>query len=250
MRALVVLFGVVIAGCGGRSHGRDRDAGSDAAVERDAGPDRDGAVVGDDAGAPVCDCSVREPVGLFHSCTPPLEAGCRIQTCTPGGGECGEGEICEECAAAACCECAQCLPACVRSGTAPHEPLPELLKLGTVWGPGGEDAEIVVEGAPFYVGALGYSVRAGDSDDLPQSAGDVCSMTVLAPAEPAGTMLPVWVSQYGFSEPWVLAGFFSWIAGDDYPSCVQPGLACAEGYACCETAGVPMACRSDRCRRQ
>jgi hypothetical protein len=255
---VAVFVGVLVAaGCGGRRHEPDADAGSDGAVGRDAATGRDastetdGSPVGDDAGAPICDCAERVPVGLFHACTPPLEAGCPILVCTPGAGDCGPGDTCEQCAAAACCECAACVPACVHTAASPGDALPPLLKLGTVWGPGGEEPEIAVEGAPFYVGALGYSIRVGESGDLPQLGGaEPCGLTALAPAEPAGTMLPVWVSQYGFSEPWVLAGFFSWIANDDYPTCVQPGFSCAADAACCETADVPMACRSGQCRRE
>jgi hypothetical protein len=63
-------------------------------------------------------------------------------------------------------------------------------------------------------------------------------------------MLPVWVSQYGFGEPWVLAGFFSYIEGDDYPTCGQPGFPCPPGGECCATEDVPMTCANARCRAE
>ena len=258
MRLLLLLAWLVpcAVGCGGRRHDAAPDAGHarDAAAGRDAGDGRDAAPDAevDDAGAPTCDCAAGVPVGMFRPCTPPLEMGCPIQTCTPGGDECPEGDTCEECGAAACCECAACVPACIHTVGSPGDAMPELLKLGTVYGPAGRPGELTIEGAPFYVGALGYSVRVGDlaGGDLPQSGGAECTLRATAPAAPAGTMLPVWVSQYGFGEPWVLAGFFSWIDGDDPPSCTQPGLACDADRPCCETGEVPMSCQGGRCRRE
>ena len=247
----VVTLVLLLAACGGRRHDAvDAGAGHDATTGQDGAAELDAAAAGDDAGPLMCDCAARVPVGMFHACTPPLEMGCAIQTCTPGGDECPAGDTCVECAAAACCECAACVPACIHTEASPGGALPALLKLRSVYGAAGQPAELVVEGAPFYVGALGYSVRAGDSEDLQQEGGEPCSLTAIAPAEPAGTMLAVWVSQYGLGEPWVLAGFFSWIAGDQYPTCLQPGMPCDDAErTCCETSDAPMSCQAGRCQR-
>jgi hypothetical protein len=260
------------AACGGKSEDKDagpRDdagPGQDASTGRDASADLDAtagldaatdaatdaavgvdASVGQDAGPTFCgDCAAREPVALFHQCTPPLEGWCPIQAC-PNGNECGLGETCEDCAAAACCECGACVPACVFTGAGlgPGE-LPPLLKIQPSWGPSGE--EIDVQGTPFYIGALGYTILVGEEEALQVSASGPCSLIVLAPEQPEGTMLPVWSSQYGFGKPFVLAGFFSYTDGEA-PSCVQPGFQCDGNQDCCDTPEVPLSCTLGRCQR-
>jgi hypothetical protein len=214
--------------------------------------ERDGSVsdaASGDGGAGECNCPADQPVTMFHSCTPPLEIGCVAEICEPGVTDCGEGYTCEECSAAACCHCAACMPTCVFTGPA-QGPLPEYLKLHTTYGSAGQEQEIVVEGFPFYIGALFYLARVGDSDDLVEASyPSTCAHGFTAPAHAAG-IEPVWVSQYGGNEPWVLAGFFTYTTGE-YPSCVQPGYPCTEPDSCCETDDVPMTCADDgRCRMQ
>ncbi|MGC4121921.1 MAG: hypothetical protein QM765_46535 [Myxococcales bacterium] len=164
-----------------------------------------------------------------------------------GGSECGPGFTCDVCGAAACCICAACVSACVRSGPA-MGPLPEYLKISPTVGPAFQDQVLTVEGFPFYVGALYYLVRVGDSGDLFQEGGSRCSFEVRVPGQSFGTV-PVFVSQYGGGDPWVLAGFFTF-SGGALPSCTQPGFACVEGQECCETPEVPVSCVAGRCRRR
>jgi hypothetical protein len=188
------------------------------------------------------------PVYLFHSCTPPLEVGCEAIECTPGVTDCGDGYTCEEWGAAACCWCAAAVPACIHTELA-QGPLPPYLKISPSSGPAGQDVTLNVEGFPFYIGALFYLVRVGDGDELMQEGGSTCSFSVSLPGRPAGVE-PVWVSQYGGGEPWVLAGFFEWV-GSGYPAgCVQPGFPCGDDTGtCCETGDVPMGCVEGRCRQ-
>jgi len=127
-------------------------------------------------------------------------------------------------------------------------PLPEYLKLRQTYGPAFEDQTLTVEGFPFYVGALYYLARVGGSGDLFQEGGTTCSFEVTVPGQGFGTV-PVWVSQYGGGEPWVLAGFFTF-SGGVFPTCVQPGFPCGEDQECCESPDVPMGCISGRCRRE
>jgi len=253
--ACLAALGIAALGCGGRHHSPEGDGDADSDGDSDADSDGDGDADADadtdaDADADTCECAAGVPVGLFHACTPPLEVFCPIQTCTPSENDCAEGFTCEECAAPACCECAACVPACIHTVAAPGDTMPALLKLRSTFGIAGREAEIAVQGTPFYVGALGYSVRAGDSPDLPQTGGDTCELRVRAPAEDAGTMLPIWVSQYGFGEPWILAGFFAWLEEGDTPSCTQPGYPCERDGDCCETSDAPMSCTQGRCRRE
>lgn len=248
-----VLLGLVA--CGGRPApgGSPADTPHDAGAGGDAA--RDGAQPdaspGTDGGVDPCACSsdpTYRPTYQFGECVPPLQIGCAARECTPGVTDCGEGYSCEQWGAAACCYCAQAVPACVFTGPA-QGPLPEYLKLAAVSGPAGEEQTITIEGFPFYVGALYYLARVGDSSkELFQEGGTTCSFDVTVPPHPVG-MEPIWVSQYGGDEPWVLAGFFTFSLGD-YPTCVQPGHPCLSGTTCCETEDVPMACVAGRCRRR
>jgi hypothetical protein len=151
-----------------------------------------------------------------------------------------------DCAAAACCYCAACMPACVTTAAAPGNVMPEYLKISPVSGPAGVDAEIAIQGFPPYIGALYYTARVGSSGELMQMGGGTCSFSVVAPGQPPG-MVPVWASHYGGGPPWVLAGFYTWDAGSA-ANCVQPGFSCGQGPDCCATADVPMACIGGRCR--
>jgi hypothetical protein len=239
-----------LGACGGRTPFREPlpdGAGPDAAHPDAAHPDaaHPDAGVGPDAG-PFCDCSSDGPVYQWHECVPPLQFGCPAEACDPDASGCGEGYTCLPCSAAACCECAACVAACSFTGPA-MGPLPEPLKIWPTFGTAGQEQEISIEGFPFYVGALYYLARLGDSDDLWQQGGGTCSFDIRAPAMDPG-MVPVWVSQYGGIEPWVLAGFFTY-SGGVYPECVQPGFPCGDGWPCCETSDVPMACTSGRCLR-
>jgi hypothetical protein len=162
--------------------------------------------------------------------------------------DCGDGYTCEQWGAAACCYCEQAVPACVL--TEPTlEPLPEYLKIDPVSGPAQTTQSLTIEGFPFYIGALFYLARVGDSGDLYQGGGTTCSFDVTVPPHAVG-MAPVWVSQYGGDDPWVLAGFFTFSEGDYPTTCVQPGYPCISSTACCATPDVPMGCAAGRCRRQ
>jgi hypothetical protein len=248
---LVALALLGLVACGGRpgpagrpsdDGGATFDAGRDATA-LDAPPPGDG-------GTDPCACPtdvIYRPTYQYGECVPPLQYGCAATECTPGVTDCGAGYTCDEWGAAACCYCQRAVPACVLTGPAPG-PLPEYLKLSSVYGPAGAQQTITIQGFPFYVGALYYLVRVGDSGDLYQGGGTTCSFDVTVPPHATG-LAPVWVSQYGGGDPWVLAGFFTFSAGD-YPTCVQPGNPCSAGTTCCETPDVPMGCVAGRCRRR
>jgi hypothetical protein len=215
-------------------------------LPRDADPVRD---AGRDAG--VCPCDPGDlsgpPVLIDRECVPPLSVGCLAETCTIGSDECGAGRTCQECAAAACCVCAACLPACVADEDT-EDPVPDLLKIDVTYGPAGEEQRVEIQGYPFYVGALIYTGKMGDSVPVGASGGETCSLTFRFAARGPG-MVPVFLSQYGGDPPWILAGFFTYSSGD-LPTCVQPGYACASPADCCETTDVPMTCAGGRCRRE
>jgi len=125
-------------------------------------------------------------------------------------------------------------------------PVPEPLRIRPTVGPAGQENTIEVYGYPWYIGALFYLMRI-DDEDVMEHGGGLCSLQFVAPAHDPG-MRAVWVSQYGGDEPWVLAGFFTYSAGD-LPDCVQPGLFCDTSGDCCQTPQVPMTCVGGRCLR-
>lgn len=169
-------------------------------------------------------------------------------TCSPESDDCPDGTSCEEWGAAACCICEAAIPACVRTEMA-MGPLPEYLAISPTSGVAGEEHEIRITGFPFYVGALFYPVRIGDSDPLfTASQLEPCAISVQTPALAPG-MVPVWVGDYGGDGPEVLAGFFTF-SGGVTDTCVQPGYQCLDTLSCCETADVPMSCQGGRCRRE
>jgi len=192
MRLITVAVVLSLAGCYTHHLSGDGSAAdADAVVEPDA--------------ADPCSCSpdspvTDHPVKMFHPCTPPLEIGCEDTPCEPGVTDCGEGFTCETCSLSACCVCEQCFPSCVFTGPA-MGPLPEYLKLQRTSGPANEEQIVVVEGYPFYVGALFYLGRVGDSGDLMQDySEEVCRVGFRALARGPGTV-PVWVSQDGGNDP-------------------------------------------------
>jgi hypothetical protein len=248
---VLVLLGLVA--CGGRPGGGPNDvpddggAGADAAAKDAAHSDAPASTDGGDPCACPTDVVYR-PTLQYGECVPPLQLGCAATACTPGVTDCGQGYSCDEWGAAACCYCQAAVPACILTGPA-QGPLPEYLKLASTYGPAQQQQIITIQGFPFYVGALYYLVRFGDSSAWYQLGGTTCSFDVSVPPHAAG-MESVWVSQYGGDDPWVLAGFFTFSAGD-YPTCVQPGYPCAaSNMECCQTSDVPMACTAGRCRRQ
>lgn len=266
--AVLILYpaglGVVVGtftwvGCDGRSVSA---TGDDAVVVPEGGwpdageaPDASSQV---DAGDSWCSCpdgpnpGEEDPVLIYHECVPPLQHGCIATTCTPDQeGQCGEGYSCLECAAAACCICAACVPACVFTDPT-QGPIPEYLKLTPTRGTLGEDSRVMIQGFPFYIGALGYDVRLGlEGEPLWSMNSGVCSLEVQVPSRQQEGVTSVWVSSYGFSDPWTLAGFFFWQEDPyEWEGCVQPGFPCGGQGLCCETPDVPMRCHQGRCVHQ
>ena len=251
-----------LSACEGRSIGLSDNDGADSMISKeDSGVQQDaGSEV--DGGHYWCSCPSGpdphpdEPVYQYHSCVAPLEVGCKADVCNPEEPKCPAGQSCEECGAAACCYCAACLPACVH--TEPTQgPLPEYLKISPTKGSAGQEITLSIQGYPFYIGALGYSVQLGDVDLTSYvTGGAACTLEITVPdsvATPEEGMQPVWVSSYGYGmdDPgeWVLAGFFSWLDDPNaWEGCSQPGYPCQSDGNCCETTDVPMECRERRCR--
>jgi hypothetical protein len=127
-------------------------------------------------------------------------------------------------------------------------PLPAYLKLSRTRGIIGETTTTQIQGFPFYIGALGYSVRLGLEGPLVADiGGGMCFMEVEMPGLEQGVQ-SVWVSAYGFGPPWVLAGFFFWQQDPhQWEGCVQPGFPCNENASCCQTEDVPTVCENGRC---
>lgn len=243
--AVGLLLITALAACSGRSAGTTSPDGStpDASHRDDATTQPDAGML-PDAGAGMCQCSGDE-VYRWHECVPTLELGCG-PSCVPGVTDCGQYHTCEPCAASSSCDTEDCRPTCVFTGPA-QGPVADPLRIEPVWGTAGQSHTITISGFPFYIGALWYAVRLGDEDVTHLSyGGSTCSFHVDAPARPPG-MVPIWVSAYGGTDPWVLAGLFTYSGGSTV-DCVQPGFPCAPGSSCCSTTGVPLICDAGRCR--
>jgi hypothetical protein len=193
--------------------------------------------------AAACECAP----GLVyrrHECVPTREIGCG-ETCTPGETDCGQLHTCEPCAATSTCATKDCRATCLFTGPVQGPIAPGVLRIVPTGGVAGEETIITIEGFPFYVGALMYGARMGDIMLYEAGSYGPCSFTVVAPGLPAGVM-PVHVSQYGPTEPWVLAGFFAYGSGEGL-ACAQPGEPCAASADCCSLPEAPTSCAAGRC---
>jgi hypothetical protein len=123
-----------------------------------------------------------------------------------------------------------------------------VLRISPTGGPADKEAEIRIEGYPFYIGALAYAARVGEVEVFQGAQFSNCSFTIVAPAFSAG-LVPVRVSQYGPMDPAVLAGFFAY-GSPEGPSCAQPGSPCGGAVDCCSLPEAPTSCVEGRCAAQ
>jgi len=195
---------------------------------------------GDDTG---CSCPSGQ-VWRNHVCLPTYELGCG-PSCEQDPA-CGADETCEACGAASSCATRDCRATCVATKLMMGPVLPEALRIRPTAGPAGVATEVTVEGYPWYIGALGYGVRVGEETVVEFGGGESCAFSFVVPPRPAGDV-PIWVSQYGSSTDWVLAGVFSFGGGTE-PACVQPGFPCTGADTCCGTPDAPVSCTQGRCR--
>ncbi|MCA9664456.1 MAG: hypothetical protein KC503_02675 [Myxococcales bacterium] len=196
-----------------------------------------------------CGCKPGE-VWIKSSCAPTLELGCAPRC----SGSCTKsGYTCDQCGAQPDCtqpSASICAPACVPSQTSPSTPLPDPLRISPVSGPAGQQNQIAIEGAPFYIGALFYLIRVnGGSGTMDIPASKPCT-TVLRFTPPSPGVYTIEVSQYGGGTPWVLAGFFTATAGASPTGDVQPGFACGPSDTCHSGPGKTCSCQAGRCRCQ
>jgi hypothetical protein len=163
----------------------------------------------------------------------------------------GPGAKCDPWGGTPCCYCAAAVPACVPVATTGLMIGP--LRISPVDGPAGQKVTLTISGAPFYIGALWYSVRMGNETVMwSGGGGDECSLSAtFTPPKPG--IYPVEVSQYGGKDPWVLAGFYTASGGVAPMPSIQPGYWCSmypqPGDPPCQAA-PPWACGcfSGRCR--
>lgn len=190
-----------------------------------------------------CDCAEGE-VYRHGSCVPTLALGCG-PSCDSTG--CGDALQCSDCAASTSCGSRDCRPACAVP-YAPHAVVPEPLRVDPTHLPAGEGGALVIEGTSFYVGALGHSVRLGDTPLTFHGhfMSSECAASIQVPSDTASGTYPLWVSQYSGGEPWVLAGI---VHVGDALVCAQPGFPCAAAADCCTAPGLELTCSAGRCRR-
>lgn len=200
-----------------------------------------------DTGAPpfACACDGDE-VYRHGPCVPTLDLGCGPACASDDA--CGDGLVCDDCAASTTCGTRDCRPACVVPNGPQALPPEPLRAEPTRVRPGGR---VTISGTSFYIGALGHSVRLGDEVLVelggPLGGASACEAIVQIPEDTASGAHALWVSQYFGGEPWVLAGVLH--VGDAARVCVQPGFPCADAADCCTAPGVTLTCTSGRCRR-
>jgi hypothetical protein len=158
------------------------------------------------------------------------------------------GRRCDECAASGRCGEELCQPACVVDEAAPGLGMGQGdLRISPTRIDPGQQVWVHVMGMPLYVGALWYGVRVGSTSEHSlqgvMSSG-LCDQAFETDSLAQG-VYPVWVSQYGGGDPWVLAGFLG--ASSDPLSCTQPGYSCSAAAECCEDPGAPVDCVGGRC---
>jgi len=196
----------------------------------------------------ACYCPSNQ-VWLRGACVPTLELGCG-PGCDPTLPQpCPAGETCDPWAASTCCMCAAAVPACVKqTGTGPiYGPL----RMSPVSGVAGQAVTFIIEGAPFYVGALFYKVRMGSLEKMEEAASKPCTIAATFTPPTPGIHV-VEVSQYGGGPPWVLAGFFTASGGSIPLPTIQPGFPCSMNPApgdpaCAQTAPYSCSCVGGRC---
>jgi hypothetical protein len=210
------------------------DASADASTEEASGP------------APACTCPTGQ-VWRMHACLSTLDLGCG-PSCTSGVTLCGQYETCEPCGAASACATHDCLATCVPTELHQGPIAADSLRVVPSEGAAGASTEVTVFGFPWYIGALGYAARVGTETTVQFGGGSDCAFTFEVPANSPGRM-PIYISQYGSTDSWVLAGFFTY-SGGDTDTCIQPGYPCADSESCCTTSDAPVSCSSWRCRAQ
>ena len=270
---LCVSATVVLVGCGQRTPALQGDL----AVARDhAPPVRDGDLK--DRSVTPADASVKDRAVAFPDLSKPspdagpcgvvckpgevyLMSACvateKLFTCAAscdphGPVTCPSGSRCEQWGGTPCCVCSAAVPACVPKPTT--GPVVGPLRIRPTQGSAGQKVRIVVEGAPFYVGALFYNVRMGKETKSEEGNSKSCTIAATFTPPTPGVYV-VEVSQYGGGAPWVLAGFYTATSGLLPQPTIQPGYFCkskpAPGDPACASASpYTCLCVTGRCRCQ
>ncbi|MBI5531664.1 MAG: IPT/TIG domain-containing protein [Deltaproteobacteria bacterium] len=234
-RAFLLLCCAHLSACGGTVSTGNDQAGNPPA---DASTEETGSI------APSCNCPAGQ-VWRNHACLSTLDIGCG-QPCTAGVTLCGQYETCVMCAASSTCGTHDCLSTCSPTELHMGPVLPDSLRVVPTSGSAGASTEVTVYGFAWYIGALGYGVRVGSETIVEYGGGGDCAFKFKVPAHAPGRV-PIFVSQYGSSDSWVLAGFFTYSAGD-IDQCIQPGYPCTAAADCCSASDAPVSCTSGRCR--
>jgi hypothetical protein len=235
LRNLLILPCAWFGACGGQVSTANELAGHPPA---DASTEESGAAI------TGCTCPAGQ-VWRNHACLSTLDIGCG-SPCTIGVTQCGQYETCETCGASSTCGTHDCLSTCAPTELHMGPLAADSLRVVPTEGSAGASTEVTVYGFAWYIGALGYGVRVGSETVVEFGGGTDCAFKFKVPARPPGRV-PIFVSQYGMSDSWVLAGFFTYSAGD-IDTCIQPGYPCAGTTDCCSTSDALVACSSGRCR--
>jgi hypothetical protein len=196
-----------------------------------------------------CGCKPGE-VWRSHSCLPTTLIGCGPGCDPTNPTSCPANWTCDQWGALACCHCAAAVPACIPKASGPTGPLTGPLRITPTSGIAGQPVKIVVEGAPFYIGALFYMLRMAGEEKMDVGMKECSVAATFTPSSPG--LYAVEVSQYGGQPPWVLAGFYLASGGSIPPPSIQPGYPCKSPAApgdpaCAQAPPYTCQCLSGRC---
>jgi hypothetical protein len=194
-------------------------------------------------------CKVDEAYLMSH-CVATDKLWTCAKKCDPSvPSSCGAGYTCDQWGGPPCCVCSSIVPACVPQATTGKIVGP--LRINPTSGTAGKQVKLIIQGAPFYIGALFYNVRIGTQVMMEESGSGSCSIgATFTPPNPG--VYVVEVSQYGGGAPWVLAGFYTASGGVIPQPTIQPGEFCktnpAPGDPACAAASpYTCTCVSGRC---
>lgn len=191
-----------------------------------------------------CTCQPGE-VWQMSNCVATKNLGCG-PTCDPNDptscGLSGMNQVCDPFAAAPCCYCSAAVPACVKGPAMEFEP--GELRLYPTSGTAGQSVTLTVDGGTFYIGALIWQMKLGNTVGTNTTHSGSCTLKAsFIPSIPG--IYPVEVTYMGHGDS--LAGFFTASGGVISPPMVQPGYPCTAASTCAQASPYSCSCVQGRC---
>lgn len=180
-------------------------------------------------------------VWKIGSCVPTTELNTCAKKCSKPG-DCAKGQLCDHRAASITCDHGYMASACVPGPAMGFAP--GALRITPTSGTAGKEADIIVFGGDYYIGALHWIVAVGDHQPKLVSQGNRCELRFkFTPPKPGVYAVTV---GYG-SKGQALAGFFTASGGVPAPKWIQPGYPCTGSQTCAQNPPYACSCVKGRC---